>query len=100
MPAVNQVEMHPHQAQPELIEFCKEKGIILTAYSPTGYETVMSDPTLGKIAKKYNVSVAQICLAWDLARGTTAIPRSSNVERQKANLLVRYRLILDNALTH
>jgi len=87
IPAVNQIEMHPHQAQPELLGFCKEKGIILTAYSPTGYSSVANDPTIVELAEKYRVSPAQISLAWHLARGTTAVPKSTNSERQKGNLL-------------
>jgi len=87
VPAVNQVEMHPHQAQPDLLEFTKEKGIILTAYSPTGYENVRDDPTVAQLASKYGTSPAQLSLAWHIARGTTAVPKSTNEARQKANLL-------------
>ena len=89
VPAVNQVETHPHQAQPELLEFCKQHGIILTAYSPSGYSQVAEDPTIKKLAEKYNVSPPQISLAWHLARGTAAVPKSRNEARQRANLLVR-----------
>lgn len=85
-PAVNQIEMHPHQAQPELLEYCNKEGIILTAYSPTGYAQVANDPTVVSIAAKYNVSPAQVSLAWHLARGTTAVPKSTNSERQAGNL--------------
>lgn len=86
VPAVNQVEMHPHQAQPELLEFCRAHGIVLTAYSPTGYSQVASDPTIVRLAEKYSVSPAQISLAWHLARGTTAVPKSRDPGRQRANL--------------
>ena len=81
--------MHPHQAQPELLKFCNEKGIILTAYSPTGYAGVREDPTVIKLAEKYNVSPAQISIAWHIARGTTAVPKSTDSGRQRGNLLVR-----------
>jgi len=87
VPAVNQVECHPHQAQPALLGFCAEKGIVLTAYSPTGYAGVAADPTVGTIAKKHGVSPPQVSLAWHLARGMTAVPKSTNPERQRANLL-------------
>ncbi|KAL5520080.1 hypothetical protein ACEPAG_1740 [Sanghuangporus baumii] len=87
IPAVNQVEMHPHQAQPELLEFSKEKGIVLAAYGSTGYSFVANDPTIIELADKYRVSPAQVSLAWHVARGTVAIPKSANKARQKANLL-------------
>lgn len=91
VPAVNQIEMHPHQAQPELLEFCKQHGIVLTAYSPTGYAQVASDPTIVTLAEKYRVSPAQISVAWHVARGTTAVPKSRDAQRQRANLWVRCR---------
>ncbi|TCD62003.1 hypothetical protein EIP91_007621 [Steccherinum ochraceum] len=86
VPHVNQVEMHPYLAQPELMKFCKEKGIQLTAYTPTGYATVRNDPTIGEIAKKNGVSPTQIILAWHLRRGVTLCCRSTSAERQRENI--------------
>jgi len=85
-PAVNQVEMHPHQVQPELFEFCRKEGIVLAAYSPTGYSQVASDPVVKAVAEKYSVSPAQVSLAWNIARGSPVVPKSTNAERQKSNL--------------
>lgn len=89
IPAVNQVECSPHQAQPELLRFCNKRGIMLTGYSATGYEHVRNDPTIVAIAEKHKVSPAQVCFAWALARGTTAVAKSVNPDRQRKNLLVR-----------
>ncbi|KZS89726.1 reductase AKOR2 [Sistotremastrum niveocremeum HHB9708] len=86
IPAVNQVEMHPHLNQDELKAFCDSKGIVLTAYSPSGYAPVREDPTVIKIADKYSVSPAQISLAWHIQRGTSAVPKSTSEERQTGNL--------------
>ncbi|KAF9487944.1 reductase AKOR2 [Pleurotus eryngii] len=86
VPAVNQVELHPYLAQPDLVEYCKNKGILITAYTPTGYQNVLTDPTITELAGKYGVSPAQIVLAWHVARGGSACPKSSNVERQKQNI--------------
>ena len=104
-PAVNQVEyvpaglhywveiltfihrrLHPYLAQPELKAYCDAKGIVLTAYTPTGYATVRSDPTIVELAKKYNVTPAQVILAWHLSRGVVVVPKSSNEQHQKENL--------------
>lgn len=60
----------------------------MTAYSPTGYAPVREDPTIIKLAEKYNVSPAHIALAWDIARGTTAVPKSTDSKRQIGNLHV------------
>ncbi|KAJ6580934.1 NADP-dependent oxidoreductase domain-containing protein [Mycena capillaripes] len=86
VPAVNQIEMHPYLAQTELLEYCRNKGIVVTAYSPSGHEKVRSDPTIVGLAEKYKVTPTQIILAWHLARGVVAVPKSSNAERQKENI--------------
>jgi len=86
VPAVNQVELHPLLAQNDLVKYCKEKGIMLTAYSPTGYAQVSEHPEVVKIAAKHGVSSPQVSLAWHVQRGYTACPKSTNSERQKANL--------------
>ncbi|KAJ7663861.1 NADP-dependent oxidoreductase domain-containing protein [Mycena polygramma] len=86
VPAVNQVEMHPYLAQTELLEYCRKKGIVVTAYSPSGHAQVRNDPVIVALAEKYKVSPTQIILAWHLARGVVVVPKSSNPERQKENL--------------
>ncbi|KAI0751585.1 Aldo/keto reductase [Daedaleopsis nitida] len=86
VPAVNQVEMHPFLVQQDLKDYCDKKGIVLTAYSPTGYQNVLTDPTIVELAKKYQVSPVQVVLAWHLARGVSVVPKSSNEQRQKDNI--------------
>ncbi|KAJ9598128.1 hypothetical protein L9F63_026769, partial [Diploptera punctata] len=72
-PAANQIECHPYLNQAKLIAFCKEKGIIITAYSPLGSpnaiakettQAPLQDPKLQELAKKYNKTVAQIILRY------------------------------------
>ncbi|KAF7345381.1 Aldo/keto reductase [Mycena venus] len=86
VPAVNQVEIHPYLAQTELLEYCRKKGIVVTAYSPTGHDKVREDPTIVALAEKYKVKPTQIILAWHLARGVVAVPKSANSDRQKENI--------------
>jgi len=86
IPAVNQVELHPYLAQTELVAYCKGKGITVTAYTPTGKETVRADPTIIHLAAKYKVSAAQIILAWHIERGVSAVPKSTDRERQGENI--------------
>ncbi|KAJ7163518.1 NADP-dependent oxidoreductase domain-containing protein [Mycena crocata] len=86
VPAVNQVEIHPYLAQTELVEYCRSKGIVVTAYSPSGHEQVRNDRTIVAFAEKYRVSPTQIILAWHLARGLAATPKSTNPDRQKENI--------------
>ncbi|KAL4246475.1 NADP-dependent oxidoreductase domain superfamily protein [Abortiporus biennis] len=86
VPVINQVELHPYLVQEDLRAYCKEKGIILTAYAPTGYSTVLSDPTIQQLATKYNVQPAQIVLAWHVQRGVVAVPKSRQEIHQKQNI--------------
>lgn len=88
VPAMNQVELHPYLAQPELKAYCNSKGILMTAYTPTGYATVRNDPTITELAAKYGVNSAQIILAWHVWRGNCAVPKSANPEHQKTNLIL------------
>jgi diketogulonate reductase-like aldo/keto reductase len=93
-PAVNQIEMHPYLSQVELLKYCKQKGIVVTAYSPLGRLGVTTydvprlheEPTIKDLAQKYGKSVAQILLNWGLLRGTVVIPKSVTPERIKENI--------------
>ncbi|OCA81563.1 glyoxal reductase [Bacillus sp. FJAT-27225] len=80
-PMVNQVEFHPHLTQVELRAFCKEQGIQFEAWSPLAQGKLLENETLKDIAEKYNKSVAQVILRWDLQHGVITIPKSINEHR-------------------
>ncbi|KAI9354048.1 NADP-dependent oxidoreductase domain-containing protein [Zopfochytrium polystomum] len=86
-PAANQVELHPHLPQHELVEFCHKCDILPTAYSPLGSSSLscIKDPTLIALAAKLKVSVAQLLIAWAAQRGTLVIPKSANPARLAEN---------------
>ncbi|KAG1744635.1 reductase AKOR2 [Suillus paluster] len=84
-PAMLQVEMHPYLAQNELLAYCKEKGIVVTAYAPTGYATVREDPTVAEIAGHYGATPTQVILSWHVSRGVVVVPKSADPARQKEN---------------
>jgi len=86
-PAVNQVELHPHLPQTELIEFCKKHNIVVTAYSPLGSTgaKISEDPVIKEVAKKNNKSEAQVLISWAAQRGTVVIPKSVTPERIESN---------------
>lgn len=83
---VNQVEFHPALYQQELLAFCQNKGLVLTAYSPLGKGRVIRDHTIKKLAAKYNKTPAQICLRWGLQKGVVVIPKSGSEIHLKENL--------------
>lgn len=86
VPAVNQIEFHPGLIRKDTIDFCKEKNIVLEAWAPLGKGKMLNNEILLNIAKKYNKSVAQICLKWCLQNEVIPLPKSENLERMKQNL--------------
>ncbi|MGF6952213.1 diketogulonate reductase-like aldo/keto reductase [Neobacillus sp. B4I6] len=80
-PMVNQVEFHPHLTQKELLAYCKNEGIQLEAWSPLKQGQLLSEPVLEDLAHKYNKSVAQVILRWDLQHGVVTIPKSIKEHR-------------------
>jgi methylglyoxal/glyoxal reductase len=81
VPMVNQVEYHPHLAQLELREFCKQKGIQLEAWSPLKQGQLLDEPVITEIAEKHKKSPAQIILRWDLQNEVVTIPKSIKEHR-------------------
>lgn len=96
VPAVNQVESHPHLQQRELLDFCRQRGIVLTAYSPLGSTDreqrkedeppLLDHPTILRLAGEVEASPAQVLIKWAVARGTSVIPKSVNPSRIAENL--------------
>lgn len=88
IPAINQIEVHPLFTQKPLIQFCKEKGIQVMAYTPLARndDRLQKNPILKNLCKKYNKNWGQIVLRWDIQQGLIPIPRSSNPVRLASNL--------------
>lgn len=88
VPAVNQVEFHPHLFQKGLLQFNQDKGIQLEAWSPLGQGKLLENERLKAIAAKHGKNVAQVILRWDLQVGVVTIPKSVNEGRivQNANI--------------
>jgi methylglyoxal/glyoxal reductase len=87
-PMVNQVEYHPRFTQQEVKTFCDINGIQFEAWSPLMQGQLFNNPSLKNLANKYNKTVAQIILRWDLQNGVVTIPKSTKELRiiENANL--------------
>lgn len=84
-PSVNQFELHPTLQDEELINFCGDARIAVEAYAPIGNASDLEDPRIGRIAQEAGATAAQVILAWHLARGFIAIPKSGNPDRIREN---------------
>lgn len=87
IPAVNQIKFHPfnYRQQKQLLEYCKDKGIVVEAYSPLARAQDMDNPVLTEIAQANKKSVAQIMIRWCIQKGTVPLPKSKTKERIKEN---------------
>ena len=88
IPEVNQIELHPYLQQKELVDFCGENNILVTAYSPLGSRHLIHseagltrEKVIIEIAEKQTCSPAQVLLAWAIQRGIAVIPKSVNSTR-------------------
>jgi diketogulonate reductase-like aldo/keto reductase len=84
IPTVNQVEFHPLLNQQELLQYCKNAGIQLEAWSPI-MKGNLDLPQITGLAAKYGKTTAQIVLRWDLQHGIVTIPKSVHQERIQEN---------------
>jgi len=87
-PAVVQVEAHPYLPETELLEFCKEKGIVFLAFAPLGHGMrpgPLEDPVVLAIAARVGKTPAQVLLAWAVQRGTALLTTSKTPSRIKEN---------------
>ncbi len=84
-PMVNQILAHVSNTPLELIEFCQKKGILVEAYSPIAHGAVLDNEEVKVIADKYGVSVAQLCLRYDIQLDLAVIPKTANPDHMKIN---------------
>ena len=85
LPAVNQVECHVFNQRPDIVEFCREKGIEIEAYSPLTRGQRMSHPVVTEIAASHGKAAPQVMIRWLLQKGIVTIPKSSNPDHIRQN---------------
>jgi len=98
-PAVQQIEIHPLLCCNRLVQLCQKNNIAVTAFSPfaaTSYiglfeeaktvPNLFDHPTVRQIASTHKKTPAQVLLRWQIDRGCTAVPKTSNIQRLKENL--------------
>lgn len=87
-PSVVQVESHPYLPEWELLDFCREHGIVLQAFAAVGHglePRVIDDPVITAIAQRVHKTPAQVVLAWAVQRGTGFLTTSTKPERIREN---------------
>jgi diketogulonate reductase-like aldo/keto reductase len=91
----DQVQFHPYRPQRDLLELCRKRDVLLTAYSPLGHGGVVVDDTLRKVGQRYGKTPAQVALRWAIQHdNVAAIPKASSRRHLAENVE-----IFDFALT-
>lgn len=85
-PMVNQIEYHPGQMQNDIVEYCINNNILVEAWSPLGTGKMLENMKLQEIAKKYNKSVAQLCIRWCIQNKVIPISKTINKNRMLENI--------------
>jgi len=84
-PMVNQILAHVGNTPWELIDFCQKNDILVEAYSPIAHGAVLNHAEIKAIADKYGVSVAQLCLRYDIQLGLVVLPKTANPDHMRNN---------------
>ena len=91
-PMVNQILLHISNTPSELVKYCKDNGIAVEAYSPIAHGEILTQPDIVAMARKYGVSVPQLCIRYTLQLGTVSLPKTANPEHMAANAQVDFEI--------
>lgn len=95
----NQVKYHPYHHRDALREFCVDRGICLTAYSPLAEGAVPGDDRLAAIGEPHGKSAAQVALRWLVRQPmVSAIPKAASRAHLEENADI-FDFDLDDAET-
>ncbi len=84
-PMVNQVLCHISNSPLALIDSCQKKGIVMEAYSPVAHGEMLKNKAIAEMAKKYDVTIPQLCIRFDIQLGMIVLPKAANPEHMKTN---------------
>ncbi len=97
-PMVNQLLVHIGNTPTTLIDYCKQKNILVEAYSPVAHGEIMKHAQAAAMAEKYGVTIPQLCIRYDLQLGTLPLPKTANPKHMSENAEVDF-VIFDQDMT-
>ena len=83
--SVGQYELHPWLMRPDIVKWCRERGVVLEAYCPIVRGERFEEPKLRRLAEKYGRTPAQVLLRWSLQKGFVPLPKSVTMRRIEEN---------------
>ena len=91
-PMVNQILCHISNTPRKLISLCESNGILVESYAPIAHGKMLKNKKVISLANKYNVSVSQLCIRYDIQLGTVALPKTANPAHMKENAAVDFEI--------
>ena len=91
-PMVNQILCHIGNTPIDVIKFCQENDIVVESYSPIAHGRALENKTIQKMAGKYGVSIAQLCIKYTLQLDTVSLPKASSKEHIEDNLKLDFTI--------
>ena len=92
-PMVNQVLAHIGNLPFELADYCREKGILVEAYSPVAHGQILNHTEVTAMAEKYSVTTAQLCIRYTLQLGMLPLPKTANKAHLEENAKVDFEIV-------
>ena len=89
-PMVDQILAHISNTPFALIDYCQNQGILVEAYSPIAHGEALKNPVIREMAERYGVSVAQLCIRYDLQLGMVVLPKTADPEHMRTNAQVDF----------
>jgi diketogulonate reductase-like aldo/keto reductase len=87
-PAVNQIEWSPFGHGRQMLEYCRERGILIQAYSPLTRRRRLDDPTVAEVGSNHGKTPAQVLIRWNMQLGTNPIPKASTEAHLREDIAV------------
>lgn len=91
-PMVNQILLHITNTDKALPEYCRAQGILVEAYSPIAHGEALKNPAITRMAEKYGVTPARLCIRYVLQLGTVALPKTANPAHMRDNSAVDFQI--------
>ena len=91
-PMVNQILLYVNNTDLALVDYCREQGIQVEAYSPIAHGEALKNPAIAAMAEKYGVSPTQLCIRYVLQLGAVALPKTANPAHMASNAQVDFTI--------
>ncbi len=98
-PMVNQILLHISNTDLALLDYCREQGIQMEAYSPIAHGVALKNPAIAEMAKKYGINAAQLCIRYVIELGAVALPKTANPDHMASNAAVDFTILSEDMET-